>query len=136
MSLYRHSSSQPPLLALGGGSWAWSQGWRPLLKYLCPAVPAQPCPRSDTRSTVLVSGSQSPQHHCLLAKTVPVPVWLLLLYLLRAAWVSSRECGPNYILHLKMFLFLATDSKMPEVPGPLGFCEGSLKVSKMMLCHK
>lgn len=47
-------------------------GWR----YLCPAVPAQPCGMSDTGSTVLVSGSQSAEHHRLLAKIVPILVRL------------------------------------------------------------
>lgn len=55
-------------------------------EYLYPAVPAQLCGMSDTRSTVLVSGSQSAEHHCLLAKIVPILVWLLLLYLLWAAF--------------------------------------------------
>lgn len=60
-----------PLVSLYGCFRDQSQGWRPALEVLAPVVPAQLCSAIDTRSTVLVSGSQSAEHHCYPTKIVP-----------------------------------------------------------------
>ena len=77
------------------------------MEALAPVVPAQLCAVIGTCSTVLVSGSQSSEHHCHLAKIVPRLVWLLELYLSLScfcggssslkACVSPYECIMTYV---------------------------------------
>lgn len=57
----------------------------------------------DTSSTVLVSGSLNAEHHGLLAKIVPGLVWLLELYISRAAFVVGRVL-PRLLFLLKNVL--------------------------------
>lgn len=116
---------------LSCGGWEWA------LELLAPVVPAQLCAVIGTCSTVPVSGHWSTEHHRHLAKIVPWLVWLLELYLSRAAFVVGQASWRRVLLLKNVLWFtfdegllLVTDnSERLNISGRSGISRGERKLT-------